>query len=155
MNLPAINLARLRLRVNPLNASLIGLGSVAAYVLSSYIIRGEVLELEFVGVACAVCILIVAILNNWRSGLMIFLAWLLLEDLVRKYLSNNMAIYFGKDVLVAVFYLSFFVAIRKQKIRLFRPPFRVPLLLMIWFGVIQIFNPGSPSFFYGLMGFKL
>jgi hypothetical protein len=84
-----------------------------------------------------------------------FLVWLLFEDLVRKYLGNNMALYFGKDVLVAVFYLSFFTAIRREQIRLFKPPFRVPLLLMIWFGVIQVFNPASPSIFFGLLGLKL
>jgi hypothetical protein len=97
----------------------------------------------------------VIILNSWRRGLTIFLAWLLFEDLVRKYLGNNMALYFGKDVLAAVFYLSFFTAIRRGNIRLFKPPFRVPLLLMIWFGVMQVFNPASPSIFFGLMGLKL
>jgi len=100
-------------------------------------------------------VLIVVILNNWRRGLMIFLCWLLFEDLVRKYLGNNMVVYFGKDVLVAVFYLSFFMAVRKQKGQIFRPPFRIPLLLMVWFGIIQVLNPASPSIFYGLMGLKM
>ena len=155
MNLSAITPARLRSRGNQLTAVLIAFGGLAAFILSGYIIHGELLELEFVGVACTVCIIVVTILNNWRNGLMIFFAWLLFEDLVRKYLGNNMAIYFGKDALVTVFYLSFFVAIRRHKIQLFRPPFRVPLLLMVWVGFMQIFNPGSPSIFYGLMGFKL
>jgi len=128
---------------------------VVAYILAKYIINDQIHELEFIVVGAAVCALVVFILNKWRTGLVIFLVWLLFEDLVRKYLGNNMAIYFGKDVLAAVFYLSFFMAIRKEKIRLFKPPFRIPLLLMIWFGVIQVFNPASPSIFFGLMGFKL
>jgi hypothetical protein len=86
---------------------------------------------------------------------MIFFFWLLFEDLARKYLGNNMAIYFGKDLLVVVCYLSFFWAIKRQKIRAFKPPFHVPLLVMICFGAMQVFNPESPSIFYGLMGFKL
>ena len=38
---------------------------------------------------------------------------------------------------------------------IFRPPFLVPLLIFIWFGVIQIFNPASTHIMYGLMGIKI
>ena len=31
----------------------------------------------------------------------------------------------------------------------------MPLLIFIWFGVLQIFNPASTSIWYGLMGFKI
>ena len=31
----------------------------------------------------------------------------------------------------------------------------MPLLIFIWFGVMQIFNPASTSIWYGLMGFKM
>ncbi len=37
---------------------------------------------------------VVAILNDWRRGLYILLGWIVFEDLVRKYLGNNMAIFF-------------------------------------------------------------
>jgi len=40
-----------------------------------------------------------------------FLAWLLFEDFARKFLGNNMVIYFAKDFLAAVVYFSFIVAI--------------------------------------------
>lgn len=155
MNLPTINYPRHRFRGNHITLGLTLFGICAAYILSGYIINDNLAELELIGVAGAACVLVVAILNNWRNGLIIFLTWLLFEDFVRKYLGNNMAIYFGKDILVAVFYLSFFITIRKEKIRLFQPPFRIPLLLMIWFGALQVFNPASPSIFFGLMGFKL
>jgi hypothetical protein len=93
-------------------------------------------------------------LNNWRNGLYFFLAWLLFEDLARKFLGNNMAVYFAKDFLVAVVYLSFFVAYRRKDKDLlaFRPPFLVALLVFIWFGVIQMFNPGSTSIFSAFSG---
>jgi len=52
-------------------------------------------------------------------------------------------------------YLSFFHAYRRKQVQLFRPSFRVPLLLFIWFGVLQVFNPASTSFFFGLLGLKL
>src|SRR5207253_8770071 len=37
----------------------------------------------------------------------------------------------------------------------FRPPFLVPLLILVWFGALQVFNPASTSIWYGLMGFKM
>jgi hypothetical protein len=138
-----------------LTGSICLFGILAAYILSGYIANNQFGDLELFAAAVAVCVLVATILNNWRRGLLIFIGWLLFEDLVRKYLGNNMAIYFGKDVLAAVFYLSFFMAVHRLRLPLFRPPFRVPLLIIIWFGIIQLLNPGSPSIFYGLMGFKM
>lgn len=155
MNLSSLISGHEKVRFSYLTFFVIALGVAVAYVVSGDIINEEIGDLALIAVGVAICVIIVAILRNWRTGLMIFLVWLLFEDLVRKYLGNNMAIYFAKDFLAVVFYFSFFSATRKQRIRLFEPPFRVPLLLMIWFGVIQLFNPGSPSIFFGLMGFKM
>src|SRR5256886_8243267 len=99
--------------------------------------------------------IVIGILNNWRHGVYLFLAWLLFEDFARKFLGNNMAIYFAKDVLVAVVYLSFFIASRRKEVALFRPPFLVPLLLFVWFGVLQVFNPASTHLIFGVLGLKL
>ncbi len=126
-----------------------------AYELAQYVIAGDITGLEFVALAVAASACAVVMLNNWRTGTFIFFAWVFFEDLARKYLGNNMAIYFGKDVLVATVYLSFFLAYRRQHVQLFRPPFRVPLLIFIWFGVIQVLNPASTSIFFGLLGLKL
>src|SRR6267378_5952415 len=98
---------------------------------------------------------VVAILNNWRNGLYFFLIWLLFEDFARKYLGNNMAIFFAKDVLAAFVYLSFFLAYRRKEVTSFRPPFLVPVLLFVWFGVMQVFNPASTNLVYGILGLKL
>lgn len=155
MDLPAINLSLQRLRSNHLTLILGVCGIAVAYTLSGYIVQNRILDLLLIALVCGYSLLIIISFKKWRTGLKIFLAWLLFEDLVRKYLGNNMAIYFGKDILAAVFYLSFFIALRGEKIRRFQPPFLIPLLLMIWFGAIQVFNPGSPSIFFGLMGFKL
>jgi hypothetical protein len=97
----------------------------------------------------------VTILRQWRTGFYMFMVWLLFEDLVRKYLGNNMAIYFGKDILVGLVYISFFAQVRRGREKLFRPPFLLPLLVFLWFGVIQVFNQNSPHILYGLLGFKL
>jgi hypothetical protein len=127
----------------------------AAWKVSEYIVAGQTGNLLLVGLGFAVLVVVVAILNDWRNGLYFFLAWLLFEDFARKYLGNNMAVYFGKDFLVAVVYISFFAALRRREIQSFRPPFLIPLLLFVWFGVIQVFNPASSSLLYGVLGLKL
>jgi hypothetical protein len=128
---------------------------VAAYKTANYVIAGDMTGLAFVALAVLGCSFIVAMLNSWRNGLYFFLTWLLFEDLARKYLGNNMAIYFAKDVLAAVVYLSFFLAYRRKQVTSFRPPFLVPVLLFAWFGVMQVFNPASTHLMYGVMGMKL
>src|SRR6267143_4064681 len=128
---------------------------VAAYKIAGYVIAGDMNDLAFVALAFAGCAFVVAMLNNWRNGLYFFLAWLLFEDFARKYLGNNMAIYFAKDVLAAVVYLSFFLAYRRKQVISFRPPFLIPVLIFIWFAVMQVFNPASTTIVYGILGLKL
>src|SRR5258708_16589985 len=128
---------------------------VAVYKSANYVIADDMIGLAFVALALVACAFIVAILNSWRNGLHFFLIWLLFEDFARKYLGNNMAIYFAKDVLAAFVYLSFFLAYRRKEVTSFRPPFLVPVLLFVWFGVMQVFNPASTSLMYGVLGLKL
>src|SRR5467141_472138 len=128
---------------------------VAAYKVAGYVLAADMTSLAFVALAFAGGAIVLVILNNWRNGLYFFLTWLLFEDFARKYLGNNMAIYFAKDFLVAVVYLSFFLAYRRNEVTTFRPPFLVPLLLFVWFGVMQVFNPASTHIVYGLLGMKL
>jgi hypothetical protein len=129
--------------------------AVAAYKIAGYVIAGDMSGLAVVSLALVGCAFVIAMLNNWRNGLYYFLAWLLFEDFARKYLGNNMVIYFAKDALVAVVYLSFFLAYRRKEVTSFRPPFLVPVLIFVWFGVMQVFNPASTNLMYGVLGLKL
>jgi hypothetical protein len=128
---------------------------IAAYKSANYVIAGDMTGLAFVALAFIGCAFIVAMLQSWRNGLYFFLTWLLFEDFARKFLGNNMAIYFAKDVLAAVVYLSFFLAYRRKQVTSFRPPFLVPVLIFVWFGAMQVFNPASTHLMYGVMGMKL
>src|SRR5215472_14691868 len=130
-------------------------GTLAAYQLAQYVINGDFAGLAYVGLAFLGSAIVIGILNNWRHGAHLFLAWLLSEDFARKFLGNNMAIYFAKDFLALVVFICFLAAYRRSKVTTFRPPFLIPLLIFIWFGAIQVFNPASPSIWYGLMGFKM
>ncbi len=133
-----------------------GGGLIAAFQAAMYVLANDWNGLTFVVVIIVGIVFAVRILKNWRQGLYIFFGWLFVEDFVRKYLGNNMVIYFAKDFLVILIYVSFYTERRnlKQKVS-FRPPFLMPLLLFFWFAVAQMFNPGAGSLFYGPLGLKL
>jgi len=128
-----------------------------AYELSGLILANDVIGLSLAAMLCVAGGFVIAILRNWRHGVYCLIAWLLFEDFVRKYAGNNMAIYFAKDILTALVYLSFFIAYRRRDKDLVvtRPPFLPVLVVFILFGALQVFNPGSTSIFFGLMGMKL
>jgi hypothetical protein len=130
-------------------------GAFAAYEAAEYVIRDDFAGLAYVSMAVVGGAIVVGILNNWRNGVYFFLTWLLFEDFARKFLGNNMVIYFAKDFLLLVVLISFLTAVRRKKMTNFRPPFLIPLLIFIWFGALQIFNPASTHIMYGLMGFKI
>jgi hypothetical protein len=129
--------------------------AVVAYKAASYIIADDLVSLAYIALAFVACAFVIKILHDWRDGVYLLCAWLLFEDLIRKYLGNNMVIYFAKDFLLAIVYLSFAVAWRRKAAETFRPPFFLALILLVWFGFMQVFNPASTSIFFGLMGMKV
>jgi len=130
-------------------------GALVAYEVSQYILAEDYSGIIYgVGLTLGVLIVLV-ILKDWRKGLYLFLAWLLFEDLVRKYMGNNMVIYFAKDVLALITMLACFVDYLRKRAQFFRPPFIIPLLIFVWLGILQVFNPASSHFIFGVMGVKL
>jgi len=126
-----------------------------AYELAQYIIGGDLISLLYLALLIVGGVAVVAILNDWRWGLYFLVTWIFFEDFARKYLGNNMAIYFAKDALALIVYFSFFRSHRDKKTEKFRIPFRIALLIFIWFGLLQVFNPASTSIFYGILGMKV
>ncbi len=138
------------------SAVLIYLGFAALlWLMQTWIVAGSFRTPLLVIAGLVVLLLMGRVLGNWRNGVLVFLAWLLFEDLVRKYMGNNMTVYFAKDVLVAVVYASFLRAAKSEALPKFRPPFLFSLAMFFLLGVAQVFNSGSPSIFYGLLGLKL
>jgi hypothetical protein len=135
--------------------SLFVLSLWAAWQVGGKIVGGDMQSLLLATLGFAACAVAVAILRNWRFGLYLFLAWLLFEDLARKYLGNGTALFFGKDILAGIMYISFLTAVRRRTEKVFRPLFLFPLALFVWLAAAQVFNPNSPSILYGLLGFKL
>jgi hypothetical protein len=126
-----------------------------AYEVAQAILADDVSLLSIVALVFAGGCVLVAILNDWRRGLYFLVAWMLFEDFARKFLGNNMAIYFAKDILALALYLSFFRARLAKKIVRFRIPFQVSFMLFFWFCVLQMFNPASNSVFNGILGLKV
>jgi hypothetical protein len=126
-----------------------------AWEASAQIVTGNSESLIYVALAVGMVVVTVIILNDWRSGFLVFIAWLLFEDLARKFLGNGTVLFFGKDVLAAITFLSLLVAKRKNRVPWFRPRFLIPLGVFFALAVAQVFNPWSPSILYGLLGLKL
>jgi hypothetical protein len=142
------------------NQALIGLfvfvfGLWLAWEIGGNIAANNMQPTVFFVLAFTGCLVAMTIVRNWRSGFYFFLVWLLFEDLVRKYMGNNLALFFGKDVLAGLVYVSLYVAVRRGREKTFRPPFLFFLSLFFWLGVLQIFNQNSPHILYGLLGFKV
>ncbi len=132
---------------------LAGIGAI--FVVTQWIVNGSASEMVYSGIAFVVMAVTLRILGSWRDGFLIFFVWLLFEDLVRKYMGNNMLIFFAKDFLVGVTYVAFLVAAKRKQVKVFKPPFLMSLTFLIWLATIQIFNPNSPSVLYGILGLKI
>ena len=135
--------------------SVFAIGLWIAYEIGGKIVTNDFGTIEYAVLGAISVVIAIYILKDWRSGFYMFMVWILFEDLVRKYLGNNMAIYFTKDILVGLVYISFFAEVRRRKEKVFRPSFMPFILVFLWLGVVQIFNQNSPSVLYGIMGFKL
>lgn len=130
-------------------------GVLIAWRAGETIAAGDLQTVEFAAIGAAALGAALVVLRSWRTGFYFFLGWLLFEDLARKYMNNGVALFFGKDVLAALVYVSLYAAIRKGREKTFRFPFLLPLAVFVWLGLIQIFNSNSPSILYGLLGFKV
>src|SRR6516165_979604 len=135
--------------------ALLLIGAFGAYLLAEYVIDNDMAGLAYAALSVVGTAAVITVINSWRKGFYLFLGWLLFEDFARKFLGNNMIIFFAKDFLLLAVLISFFAAARRKEVQIFNPPFRLPLLILIWFGFMQMFNPGSTSIWFGLMGFKM
>lgn len=126
-----------------------------AWAAANWIVTGSLQALILGGMAIALIATILATLNDWRVGILLFIPWLLFEDLPRKYLGNGLILFFGKDILIAVTYISLWHAKRRNEISWLRTPFLLPLALFFTLAFIQVFNTWTPSVLYGFLGLKL
>jgi hypothetical protein len=128
---------------------------LAAYKAAQAILANDLATLTVAGLLVVAIAVLIAIMNDWRRGLYLLFAWILFEDFFRKYLGNNMAIYFAKDILAIILYLSFYKARMAKEADKLRIPFALIFSVFFWFCLIQMFNPASNSIFFGILGMKV
>jgi hypothetical protein len=149
--------ARIRRPNNQLMVSaglgILGLG--AAWILSGYVSNSDYHALIYSALLVAVAAITVAMLRNWRAGFYVFLVWLLFEDLIRKYMGNDMRIYFAKDYLALITYVSIMVAISSGARSCSARAFCFSSACFSGSRFCRCFNPEIPSVWYGLLGLKL
>ncbi len=135
--------------------SLFVIGLWLAWEIGGKIVNDDMRSITFIALGVAGCAVAVTTLRNWRTGFYLFFVWMMFEDLARKYMGNNLALFFGKDILLAFVYVAFYLEVRRGREKRFRPPFLLALSLFFWLGVLQVFNPNSPHILYSLLGFKV
>jgi hypothetical protein len=124
-------------------------------VLSVWIINDNISYLLFAAVGCAGFALLIIITKDWHYGLYCFFIWIVFEDLIRKFTGNSTAMFFAKDVILGLTYLSMLIAHRERRLSTFKPPFIVLLGIFFAFCFLQAFNLNLPSMLYGLLGLKI
>lgn len=125
------------------------------WMLGDSIAAGSLRMALLIGAAFVAFFVCGKIAHDWRSGVQLCITWLIFEDLIRKYMGNSMVVYFAKDLLVGITYLSLLADGKRQVPFTFRASFRYAVGLFFILGLVQVFNPLSPSIFYGLLGLKL
>src|SRR5579863_9806956 len=90
---------------------LFALGLWAAWETGGKIASDDTTSLIYIALGFAGCVVAVTI---WRNCFYVFFVWLLFEDFVRKFMGNNPALFFGKDVLLGLVYIALFIAIREH-----------------------------------------
>ncbi|HXW89869.1 MAG TPA: hypothetical protein VEK33_04915 [Terriglobales bacterium] len=141
--------------VKPLGVALALAVLTILWLLTNVVISGSLEQVLLSGTVLMAFAVAGTILYNWRSGVYLFFVWLLFEDFLRKCLGNSMYVYFGKDVLIGVTYVALLTDPRRGPGDRLRVPFKRALGLFVLLGLAQFFNPGSPSLWYGVLGFKL
>lgn len=108
------------------------------------------------GIIISVILLFVCVFK-WRLGLAIIFVWMCLDAGIRRFIVDNVAIYFIKDILLLFVYLGFYIEIKKLKRSKIIFPNRLNLLFLflVVLSFIHLFNPALPKLTVGLIGIKL
>lgn len=127
---------------------------ILAWTVSNWIIAGDTRSLLIGAVGAVGLALLIFVLKDWKNGIYCFFVWLVFEDLIRKFAGNGFAVFFAKDIIIGLTYLSMLVALRDRRLPTFKSPFFVTLGIFFAFGLVQAFNVNSPGLLYSALGLK-
>lgn len=96
------------------------------------------------------------LLFRWQSLVLFVPVWIVFEALVRRYIVNDVAIFFIKDAILLVAYFKTFGArwIRGQPAIRHTPVNFLLAALFVW-SVIEVFNPQRYNFLVGILGIRV
>lgn len=95
------------------------------------------------------------ILRDWRMGVVLFFVWAVFEDLLRKYLGNNMLVYALKDGLILAAYASYLLAIWQKKEPTVKNPLGGALLVFVIWVLIETLNPYIENYLVPILGLRM
>jgi len=131
------------------------LAALAAYPLAQSIVTESYGEL-FITLAFVVgAFFTILILREWRLGVVLFFVWVVFEDLMRKFLGNNMLVYLTKDIIIFAAYGSFLLALAQRKETMAKNPLRIPLLAFVTWVFIETLNPYLENYLVPVLGLRM
>ena len=131
--------------------------AVVGYLASGWISLGNFRPLTLTISFSAVLGFAIVILKRWEIGLFTFFIWIVLEDLLRKYIGNDMILYLVKDVLMILVYISYFVPrlLNWRQSSGIRSPLLAPLAVWFVWALAEAFNPGIDHPLVPLIGLRM
>jgi len=99
------------------------------------------------------------IFRQWKFGVILIFIWLYFQDIIRKILPGQPPfIMLVTDIFVFVTYFSFFfwwvLKNKKERLKLWRPPFLAVFIVFVLWCLVESFNPVLPNIFFPLVGFR-
>ncbi|MBZ9572239.1 hypothetical protein KJA15_02840 [Patescibacteria group bacterium] len=109
----------------------------------------------FLLIVPSLVILFLAIIRQWRIGIISIFIWLYLEDIIRRLFPGQPPqIMLLKEVLILLTYFAFFATfIIKQK-KIWKPPFFAGLFIFGGWCVVEALNPNLPNMWFAAIGFR-
>jgi hypothetical protein len=147
--------------MNPVNRltaiAFVATVALLGYFISTWIASGNLRLVTLAASFAGVLALAIVILKRWEVGIFAFFVWVAAEDLLRKYIGNEMALYLAKDALVGLAYAAFFIPamLRWRSGETLKNPLALPLAVWFVWALVEVFNPGVGHPLEPLIGFRM
>jgi hypothetical protein len=98
---------------------------------------------------------LLAVAFGWRAGVIGFIVWMTIEDLLRQHTGNSLLVYVAKDVLFVIVLGAWLVWHRRTRPPAF--PWALKVALGAWFvwAVVELLNPNLTHLVIGLVGLRM
>ena len=142
------------------NQQLIAVGFIVAAVAGAVLLGASIVNEDYRDLALTLALGVegfctILILRDWRVGVVLFFLWAVFEDLLRKFLGNEIWVYATKDLIIVAAYASFVLALAQGREKAMKNPLRIPLLLFVAWVAIETLNPYLENYLVPLLGLRM